>query len=57
MECIENKNPENDFGETPLHLAAQEGHLDIFKHIVKPVTDKNPTNYFSETQFHFCFGQ
>ena len=40
--------------ETPLHMAAYEGFLDIFKYIVEHVTDKNPSNNDGETPFHYA---
>ena len=36
------KNPATNNGSTPLHLAAGNGHLEIFELISKNVTVKNP---------------
>ena len=56
MELSKNKNPKNgmDGGDTPLHMAAYEGYLDIFKYIVEHVTDKNPSNDYGETPFQYA---
>ena len=37
-----NKNPDDYIGITPLHLAAEYGHLEVCKWIVENVKDKNP---------------
>ena len=44
MDCVEDKNPKDLNGETPLHRAAESGHLDICKLILEnpSVKDKNP---------------
>ena len=30
-EVIENKNPKNSLGQTPLHMSAKNGHVDIVR--------------------------
>merc|ERR1712029_855014 len=35
-------NPRNEFGTTPLHIAAQKGQLDVMKHLVPLLENKNP---------------
>ena len=35
-------NPRNEFGTTPLHIAAQKGKLDVMKHLVPLLENKNP---------------
>ena len=42
IDNVEDKNPGNRIGETPLHLAARKGHLSICKLILDNVQDKNP---------------
>ena len=37
------------YGWTPLHYAAESGHLDVCKLIIANVDDKNPINIFGET--------
>ena len=41
MEKIENKNPADDIGWTPLHLAAFNGHLDLTKLIIEKIDYNN----------------
>ena len=45
-ERVSDKNPANEAGYTPLHLAAIQGHLNICKLIIehREVSDKNPSN-------------
>ena len=38
---MQDKNPATNVGTTPLHLAAQLGHEEIFKAIFKEIKDKN----------------
>ena len=47
--AVEDKNPKNQFGETPLHFAAREGHATIVKMIIDAVDDKNPQDFFGNT--------
>jgi ankyrin repeat protein len=44
MNFVEDKNPKDVRGETPLHKAAENGYLDICKIILEDpsVDDKNP---------------
>ena len=51
---IDNKNPTDNNGKTPLHMAAQCGFLDICKLIMKNVEDKNPADYSGETPLHLA---
>ena len=37
-------NPADNQGFTPLQIAAQTGHLDIYKLIIDQVENKNPTD-------------
>ena len=39
---VEDKNPENQYGLTPLHAAAFLGHVEIVKLILPFLGDKNP---------------
>ena len=41
-------------GSTPLHFAAQNGHLEVCKLIMDNITDKNPANVEGEMPFHFA---
>ena len=38
------KNPKNLYLETPLHIAANNGHLDVYQYLIRNVEDKNPQN-------------
>ena len=42
IENVEDKNPGDKLGWTPLHLAAKNGHLEICKLIIANVDDKKP---------------
>ena len=41
-------------GVTPLHQAALENHLDIFKQIVQYLDVVNPSNNFGRTPLHWA---
>ena len=40
-------------GDTPLHIAADFGHLRLFKFIMEHASDKNPKNDHGNTPLHF----
>ena len=44
MDQIEEKNPKDNKGKTPLHYAANYGYVTVFKYIVETVDEKNPTD-------------
>ena len=46
MENIDDKNPADDIGWTPLHLAAFNGHLDLTKLIIENIDYNNLVNKF-----------
>lgn len=46
---IQGFNPEDNKGQTPFHLAAKNGHLEICQIIMANVEDKNPINHDGET--------
>ena len=46
---VNNKNPKGHFADTPLHFAAERGHLEICKLIGENATAKNPTNNSGKT--------
>ena len=50
----DNKNPRNEWNETPLHFAASKGHLKICKYIVGKVEDKNPKCMNGRTPLHYA---
>ena len=45
VENIDDKNPKDTSGWTPLHWAARIGHLPVCQLIVENVKDKNPKNW------------
>ena len=49
VENVDDKNPKDNDGWTPLHLAAENGHLSICQLIIKNVDEKNPKDDFGET--------
>ena len=48
------KNPSDTNGETPLHMAAVEGHFDVYKAIMDHVEDKNPKEMNDWTPLHLA---
>ena len=43
---MDEKNPCDIWGVTPIHLAAENGHLEIVQYLMKYLTDdKNPKSY------------
>ena len=42
LQNLTNKNPKDNLGDTPLHLASNKGHLQVCKLLMKNLTDKNP---------------
>ena len=53
MEHVTDKNPKGENGDTPLHYAADFGHLRLFKFIMEHAIDKTPINDHGETPLHF----
>ena len=45
IDNVAEKNPKNDTGLTPLHLAASKGHFEICDLILKNTNDKNPEDW------------
>ena len=55
MEMVENVNPQDHAGRTPLHHAASNGHTRIVKEILNVVEDKNPkTGISRRTPLHLA---
>ena len=52
MDTIENKNPQDYYGETPFHYAAKYGHLGICEYIIDKIDEKNPHDYKGLTPLH-----
>ena len=51
---MEDKNPANNEGDTPLSFAAQEGYFEICKLIIENVEDKNPANNSGSTPLSYA---
>ena len=49
---MDDKNPKNATGYTPLHMAAQRGNLSICKLITNTNSDQNPKTVDGLTPFH-----
>ena len=56
MESVENKNPRNGIGRTPLQLAAEAGHLEICQLLIDNIEDKNPGNPIYNTPLAAAIG-
>ena len=54
FEEIEEKNPKDNNGITPLHIAAAHGYVEICKMILDSVPDKNPKAWNGKTPLHFA---
>ena len=54
MESNENKNPEDNSGWTPLHVAAQKGHLQVCMLIMDNLDNKNPGDDEGWTPLHWA---
>ena len=52
LAAIEDKNPKNNNGETPLHSASFNGNVEIVEEILKNVIDKSPFDRFRQTPLH-----
>ena len=49
LAVVEDKNPEDERGWTPLHVAAKGGHVRICKMILPVIENKNPRTLFGIT--------
>ena len=57
MKHVSDTNPKDESGETPLHYAADFGHLRLFKFIMEHAIHKNPPNDYGDTPLHLtAFG-
>ena len=54
LDLVEDKNPKDNIDCTPLHDAANNGHVEIVKMIFDVVEDKNPTDRYGRTPFSFA---
>ena len=51
---VEDKNPRDRHGRTPLHYAAKEGKIEICEMILDVVEDKNPKDSNQMTPLHLA---
>ena len=59
MHHLDDKNPKNDFGVTPLHSAAGQGWFgnpEVYHLIMNKVDDKNPRDFAGNTPLHVAVG-
>ena len=55
MEYLDDKNPEDNNGITPLHIAAAKGHVDVYKQIIQCIDVINPRDSNNGwTPLHFA---
>ena len=54
MHKIEDKNPLNEWNDTPLHYAAEYGQLEVCQLIIQNVNEKNPKNCDGFTPLHLA---
>ena len=54
LENLTDKNPKDNDGDTPLHLASKQGHFEVCKLILKHVSDTNPKDEGGETPLHYA---
>ena len=52
VENLVDKNPSDDYGYTPFHLAACLGHFDLCEIIIEYIWNKNPCNIDAVTPLH-----
>ena len=51
--ALEDRNPQDNFGWTPLHIASRFGHFKVFKLLFKNIEgEKNPEDYQGWTPLH-----
>ena len=43
------KSPQDNQGMTPLHFAAEHGHLEVCKFLMENISEKNPRDNFGDT--------
>ena len=48
------KNPADNWGKTPLHMAAENGHIDVYSLICETANNKNPPDEEKVTPLHLA---
>ena len=51
---LDEKSPKNFYLETPLHCAADNGHLEIYQYLIRNVDEKNPKNRDGVTPLQYA---
>ena len=51
---VEDKNPTDLQGNTPIHYAVQNGQLETVSYLLKKCDNENPPNYNGETLLHLA---
>ena len=54
LDNVQDKNPKDDYGVTPLHFAAQNDYSKVCLLILKNVQEKNPKCQKGKTPLHFA---
>ena len=54
MESLKDKSPQDNDGNTPLHLAALNGHLDVVRFIMENIEDKSPEDSFGHPPLYYA---
>ena len=54
---LEDKNPADNHGKTPLHVAASNGKAEVVKYLVPLLSDKNPKTNCGDTPLHSAAGK
>ena len=52
MDYLQDKNPTDNEGTTPLHIAASEGNLELCRITINNVNDKNPADNEGHKSLH-----
>ena len=55
IDNVADKNPSNDWGQTPLHIAAEKGFVEICQLLIQNAPDKNPSDKYGQTPMHCAF--
>ena len=51
---LDEKNPKNFYLETPIHCAADSGHLEVYQYLIRNVEEKNPKNRDGVTPLQYA---
>ena len=51
---LDNKNPPDNDGDTPIHWAARRGQCEIVRYIMSVIDERNITNQVGMTPMHLA---